>query len=378
MDSMETKNEDNNLIQQEFSTLTQQRLNCQNCAALLVYLPGTRFLVCTYCKFRQAIDNNNNKRFLGEIDYNEFISGGFNESVHQELNIVHCNSCGATPVLKSGVVADSCSFCGNSLVLANGSKAKFLRPQALLPFEVDVKTGLLLFRGWVKKLWFAPRAFLKSAKNDEQLRGVYIPYWTFDSQTSSQYSGRRGVDYQTTETYTDDNGHTRTRTVTETQWSYVSGHVDYFCDDELVIASRSLPSYWAKALEPWDLKKLTLFDERYLSGFYAEAYQLSLTDGYSEAQQGMKEKIHGVICADIGGDHQKVDSVQTTFSGVTFKHILLPVWISSYLYKGKTYSFFINARTGEVQGQRPYSWVKIMFFALCCVAFIVAFLLAVV
>jgi hypothetical protein len=84
----------------------------------------------------------------------------------------------------------------------------------------------------------------------------------------------------------------------------------------------------------------------------------------------MNELIHLSICRDIGGDHQRVSSTNISWKNITFKHILMPIWISAYSFKDKTYRFMINGRTGEVQGERPYSWVKIAFAALAAAAII--------
>ena len=85
----------------------------------------------------------------------------------------------------------------------------------------------------------------------------------------------------------------------------------------------------------------------------------------------MENEIHTAICRDIGGDVQRVHSADSSYSNITFKHILLPVWIGAYRYQGKVYQFQVNARSGEVQGSRPWSWIKIALL----VAFIVLVLI---
>ncbi len=51
--------------------------------------------------------------------------------------------------------------------------------------------------------------------------------------------------------------------------------------------------------------------------------------------------------------------MQTAVSDETFKHILLPIWMAAYKYGGKSYRFVVNAQTGKVQGERPWSAWKI-------------------
>lgn len=139
----------------------------------------------------------------------------------------------------------------------------------------------------------------------------------------------------------------------------------------LVPASNSLPRNYINMLEPWDLQNLSAFDERFLSGFQTEAYQVGLKDGFELAQDRMASHIRLLIKRDIGGDHQRIRRMKTDYSDITFKHILLPLWISAYHYKDKIYRFLINARTGEVRGERPYSTIKIAFAVILGIIIIV-------
>jgi hypothetical protein len=90
----------------------------------------------------------------------------------------------------------------------------------------------------------------------------------------------------------------------------------------------------------------------------------------------MQPTIDSSIHRDIGGDTQRILSKNTRYDDVTFKHLLLPVWISAYRYRDKIYRFLVNARTGAVTGERPWSWVKItlaVLAALIVIAIIVYF-----
>ena len=73
----------------------------------------------------------------------------------------------------------------------------------------------------------------------------------------------------------------------------------------------------------------------------------------------MDNVIHRDVKFDISGDAQRVESVDTQLGTLTFKHVLLPVWLAAYKYRGKTYRFVVNGQTGRVQGERPYSALKI-------------------
>ena len=162
-----------------------------------------------------------------------------------------------------------------------------------------------------------------------------------------------------------------TRTITRTRWHSVSGHVDNTFKDLLVVASKSLPKKYVEKLEPWELDNLVPYNDSFLSGFKTESYQVDLREGFDDAKIKMNEAISSSVCNDIGGDQQRIQSLNTVYNKITFKHILLPIWISAYMYKDKVYRFLINGRTGEVQGERPYSWIKIGLAALVVVAVII-------
>jgi hypothetical protein len=188
--------------------------------------------------------------------------------------------------------------------------------------------------------------------------GIYVPYWTYDADTASRYTGERGTVYYETQRVVRD-GKATTVQVARVRWNPVRGHVARFFDDVLVLASRSLPKSFTDGLAPWDLAAMEPYAPEYLAGFRAEAYAVKLEDGFREARAIMDGVIQRDIRFDIGGDRQRIHQVDTTVRDVTFKHVLLPVWLAAYKYRGETYRFVVNGRTGKVQGERPYSAVKI-------------------
>jgi len=178
----------------------------------------------------------------------------------------------------------------------------------------------------------------------------------------SDYTGSRGEYYYETETYTENvNGEdvTRTREIRRTAWYRATGRVEVDFNDILISASNSLPPKVAGRLEPWALDSLVHYNEQYVSGFRSELYQIDAEKGLEEAQRRMAPAIRDSIAADIGGDEQRIDDVATNYFNLGLKYILLPVWISAYRYNNKLYHFTVNACTGEVVGERPYSAAKI-------------------
>ncbi|PID87744.1 MAG: hypothetical protein CSB06_03655 [Bacteroidia bacterium] len=351
----------------------QNEIICTNCGAKLVFAPGMDSLACEYCGAENAIKIDEKKReeALQEIDFEEYLKKELEDGGEgvEDVTTVRCDSCGAETTFNPNVVSDKCEFCDSPLVSKEAHHTRVIVPKAMLPFKVSKKEAFEAYQYWLKKLWFAPNKLKKNARQTEDLNGIYTPYWTYDSDTTTRYTGQRGDDYQTTETYYED-GETRTRTVTKTRWTRVRGIVSRFFDDVMVPASDSLPRKYIDRLEPWDLENLVPYDTKYLAGFRSEIYSVSLRNGWDFAKEKMDPVIRSDIRYDIGGDHQTISSMDTEYSGTTFKHILLPVWLSAYKYKNKVYRFMINARTGEVQGERPWSWIKITLASLLGIAVI--------
>ncbi|HEY6159633.1 MAG TPA: hypothetical protein VI112_00380 [Bacteroidia bacterium] len=347
-------------------------VKCKDCGAVLKFAPGTNSLKCEYCGAQNEIASDTKTTVVEEIDFEKFLNeNNVSASDKQELVTVKCNGCGASSTLKPNVTSDNCPFCDTPLVVKNGSTCSIIKPKYLLPFAVDRKKGFAEFTKWVGSLWFAPNDLKMYTKNPDKLNGMYIPYWTYDSSTDSQYTGMRGDNYTTTETYTayeNNKPVTRTRTVTKTRWTPASGWVSNNFDDVLVLASKSLPEKYAYALEPWDLTNITAYNDSYLAGFRTETYQVDLKGGFDKAKTIMDVEIRNTVRKHIGGDLQQITTLSTAYKDITFKHILLPIWISAYRYNGKVYRFMINARTGEVQGERPYSVAKIVLTVLGVIA----------
>ena len=341
---------------------------CKDCGAILKFEPGTTHLKCMYCGAANDIVGEQKEVVVEEIDFEKFLNDtNLPSDQKEEIHTVKCNSCGAASTLKPNVTADSCPFCDTPLVIASASTSSIIKPKYLLPFAIDSKKGMVAFKKWVSSLWFAPNDLKKYADNPDKLNGMYMPYWTYDSNTASNYSGMRGI--HRIETYTTTvNGKSTTQTRTVTDWYPCSGSVRNDFDDVLVLASKSLPESYANALEPWDLNNIADYNSKFLSGFRSEVYQVDLKTGFEKAKGRMEVEIRKTVNSDIGGNAQRIISLSTRYDNITFKHILLPVWISAFKYNSKTYRFMINGRTGEVQGERPWSWIKITLLVVGIIA----------
>ncbi|MGF7078280.1 zinc finger domain-containing protein [Mucilaginibacter sp. UYCu711] len=340
-------------------------LNCAGCGALLHFAPGTNNLKCDYCGESNAITTTGDSHAIEAIDYDDFVESIDSEKQNKDVKTVLCKSCGSQTVFDSFVTSDKCSFCTAPLVLDLEGGKQYVTPHYVLPFAVTQPQAVSFFQQWVKGLWWSPNDLAKKVSgNTSILNGVYIPHWAYDTDTVTDYVGERGDYYYTTETYTetvDGKSETRTREVRHTSWSSASGTVDCGFRDLIVPASKSLPGKTLYKLEPWAFNMLVKFDERYMSGFRSETYQINPQDGLNLAIAQTVEKINAEIRNDIGGDEQRIGNTDTEYNNKAIKYLMLPVWISAYNYNNKIYQFTINASTGEVIGERPLSVWKIVF-----------------
>jgi hypothetical protein len=243
-------------------------------------------------------------------------------------------------------------------------------PEAVLPFGVDRPALREAMKGWTSSRWFAPNS-LKKVSAAESSHSTYLPHWTYDAGTVSQYRGERGDHYWVTETYTE-NGETKTRQVQKTRWRSASGVVARDFDDVLISGTTRVSAEHLDKLEPWPLPEAEPYRPEYLAGHETLRYDVEPESGLDTAKSRMASVIEQDCRDDIGGDEQRVHQVDTQYRDVTFKLMLLPVWIACYLHAGKTYHIMVNGRTGEVVGERPYSAAKIAAAVIAAVLVIAA------
>jgi predicted RNA-binding Zn-ribbon protein involved in translation (DUF1610 family) len=346
------------------NTATKQGINhvpCTKCGALLKFTPGTQQLTCEYCGQSNQIEARTDA--ILEYDFYQALQELEQASPSADISQIHCDACGAGFKFETSVHAGECPFCGTAIVTSS-AKARPITPKSLLPFKINEAQAKQQFKRWLNGLWFAPGKVKKYADDDAKLTGVYIPYWTFDSSTETTYLGARGdIYYVSQEVQYEENGRlvSAIKQVPQIQWTPVRGRVTRFFDDVLVGASQSLPRQILDHLEPWDLENLVPYDENYLKGFSSEYYQVDLDQGFDDAKHKMDNVIYQDIAFAIGGDQQRIDQFNTSHHNPTYKHCLLPVWSAAFRYQQKAYRFVINGRTGQVQGERPYSYWKIAF-----------------
>jgi predicted RNA-binding Zn-ribbon protein involved in translation (DUF1610 family) len=264
------------------------RYPCPVCGADLLYEPTDGFLSCPYCRHKEPIPTSADE--VQERSFEQYLQIRPEQMKRLAANAleVQCQSCGALITFTPPEVARECDFCGAHIVAQAKSADPILAPEGVLPFCVTQQQANTGLREWLSSRWFAPNA-LKSFAQPDAISGTYLPFWTYDTNTTSYYNGERGEHYYVTEAYyeRDSQGNQIART---RQVQYVS--------------------------------------------------------------------------RDIGGDEQRIHNVSTHYSRITFKHLLLPVYTGAYSFNRRVFQIVVNGRTGEIQGDRPYSFWKIALFVM--------------
>ncbi|MGY0400060.1 MAG: primosomal protein N' (replication factor Y) - superfamily II helicase [Ostreibacterium sp.] len=345
----------------------QLQFSCQNCGSAIIYEIGSNCLTCPSCQSSEAIEESG--KIIKEYSLDKALTELHLRPLSTPETIVTCDNCGASSKWQYYTQSDLCPYCRTPIAKLDTLNNR-LQIEAIVPFHLDQSVAIDAFSQWIKKRWFAPNVLKQMAGYSTTFRGVYIPHWTFDSLTYTDYEAQRGEDYTDYVTETRlINGERRTVTtpVIRTRWYRAVGQVRLMFDDVLVLASMVIPKVIVNKLQPWDLRRAEPYTPEYLAGLTSQYYQLKLDEAFIIAQQKMTGDIDRAVRLDIGGDRQRIHHKKTRYQNSTYKLILLPVWYSAFAYKGKQYQTVINGQTGKTEGQYPKSPTKIVFAVIVAI-----------
>ena len=345
-------------------TAAISKFACPSCGGESIWNPAKQKLVCPFCGTESPARLDAATGDIVEHDLAAALRGisddarGWKADVRQ----VKCQSCNAISVFNPARQAQNCEFCGAAQLVAYEETKPAFRPESVLPFTVSEGSARDRIRQWYGKLWLAPNALKRRALTDT-VKGIYLPYWTFDAQADAQWTAEAGHYYYTTESYTE-NGRTQTRQVQHVRWEPAAGQLSHFFDDDLVCASVGVHASLLRGIEPFPTQSLKPYDAGYVAGWIVERYQIDLIAGAQAARAAMDAKVQALCAQQIPGDTYRNLSVRTTYSRQTFKHILAPVWLMTYTFGARSFQCVQNGVTGAIQGEYPKSPWKIAFLIL--------------
>ena len=170
---------------------------CMLCGAALKYKPGTETLRCEYCGTDTPIEVKKADE-VQEFDFEQYAQN-FEQLNTKASKIISCKKCGAESTFDESIKSVACPYCTTPLIESDAHEERLIQPSYLLPFKIEGRDIQQHLDTWIKRLWFAPNKLKHQVRYSNKLQGVYIPCWTYDAQTETNYLGERGVDYQTTD-----------------------------------------------------------------------------------------------------------------------------------------------------------------------------------
>lgn len=336
-----------------------ESVKCEGCGSNMVFDPEDQRLECPHCGSSKSFATD---AMASEIDILSGLNNG--ESWEESAASFRCENCGAKVVLNDGKTAEVCPFCGTAHAM-KAEELKGLKPNALIPFAITKEKALELSKTWAKRRFFAPCKFKKNICSDA-LNGVYTPCFTFDSFTTSYYEGRIG----TTHTRTVGSGKNR-RTETYTVWRHIRGTFVHNFDDVLITAGSKFDQRNLDKISPYETNVSKAYEENYLLGFMAYSYDVELEDCWGRAKGRIDQELKRLILSQYVYDKVAYLNVSTAHEKVTYKYVMLPVYVGNFRYNKKQYNYYVNGNSGKVGGKTPLSPIRIIGVALVAIAIIV-------
>lgn len=349
---------------------------CLNCHAELTFDPAVGHWHCAYCfsdfskeELDKAYSSEEAKDAMNsqEQEHNHEHSHNHEQELGDtELDVYHCESCGADLVADETTSSTFCLYCKSPVVIKQRFKGAF-EPAYVIPFKITQEDAVGLYREWIKKKILTPKEY-KQDEEIEKIKGIYAPFWLFDSTAHVDTEGT-GIKVR----------HWRSGDYEYTQKKYYrvvrSGHVSY--EKVPVDSSQKLDDTFMQMIEPYDYKELTDFSMHYMAGFMAEMYDVSS----EESAKVMKERVSQFASTRIRETINGYSSFDKDYEHIDFQKIdhhytLMPIYMVTNIFKDKTYRFFINGQTGKIVGETPIS--KKRQFALFSAIFWGIFILLVI
>ena len=345
-----------------------EKHECPACGAKAEWNPTTQKLSCPFCGTESPYRVDRDTGKVQELD----LTAALRELPDDErgwlaaTRSVCCQSCRAVMVFEPERVGKNCEFCGSPALVDYTEIKAPIRPQGVLPFKIDASRVRDDIRRWWRSKWFAPGRLSTSALVDT-LKSLYIPYWTFDAQVHCPWHADAGYYYYVSVPGRDAKGNPIVRQERRTRWEPASGAIDHFFDDQPVPGTQGLPLDLLRQVEPFPTKELVAYDTAFLAGHVVEHYRVVLLEAAQQSQQQMHATLEAMCAGAVPGDTHRNLHIDPQYSGRTFKHVLVPVWLLSYNFGAKTFQVIVNGYTGSIAGKYPYSIWKIVFLVLAIV-----------
>lgn len=354
-----------------------EKYPCPACGAQAEWNPSKQKLVCPFCGTESPyqIDRDIGKVAERDLSGALLVTAAADKQWQDQRRSVQCQSCKAIMTYDASRVGQNCEFCGSPALVAYDEIKSPIRPEGVLPFRVDHGRVRDDIRRWWRSKWLAPGRLAKAALVDT-VRSLYIPYWTFDAHAHCPWDAEAGHYYYVNVEGRDSQGRSVVRQERRVRWEAASGVVEHTFDDELVPGTTGVSQDLLRQVEPFPTGEIVPYDRAFLSGHVVEHYQIALSEAAGDSESQMRAVLEQLCARQVPGDTYRNLVIHPVFSGRTFKHVLVPIWLLVYMFGSKSYQVVVNGYTGRIAGRYPYSPWKIFFLAVLAVIALILFVLA--
>lgn len=353
---------ENNLNQSEREQTLQEKesvfIKCEGCGSNMTFDPLTQKLKCEHCG-KQVDFNKSNQ--VDEVLLEEALKNA--PKWNDEVTLYSCENCGANFKMTNTEVSVICPYCSTTHIVKREDLAG-VKPTAVYPFLLDNHSAIGASKKWAKRRIFAPSKFKKNLI-ENNLHGIYMPFFTFDSDTYSYYEGRLGE--RRTRTVRNSKGETRTETYIV--WHFVKGNFSKFFDD-VTITAGGISQKELDKLQPFKKETLCVYENKFLSGYSARHYSKDIKQCWNDAKKVIDRQLQQDILHYYGYDVIDYLNVSTNHNSVTYKYVLMPVYRLNYRYNKKDYPVLINGNNGKVTGKAPVSPLRVAVAVVLGIALI--------
>ena len=331
---------------------TSQDNKCPSCGGTLAFDPATGGLVCNFCGNHVALNTVTAAPGVGytieELQHN----GG--RRIQYGVKQVVCGTCGGSFISETSAISGLCPYCGSNSITESGDVAGVLEPTGIVPFRISKDEAQGIFKQWISARRLAPMDIAKNAQITD-LVGVYVPYWVFDCDTYTPYSGKFGKTYGSG----DD---------TYTKYHKSTNVCQMPVKNLTIMATGRLEkdSFW-KSVSKFDFTSMKEYDANLLSGFWSESYTIDGVTSWQNAMNRIYEMIRKQIMRKEDADCIAKIDMTPQAGNIRAKYVLAPIWITSFDYHGTIYRVLVNGQTGDVAGTWPKSF-KRFFITLGLIA----------
>ena len=261
----------------------------------------------------------------------------------QGMKAYNCPSCGAELICDATTAATSCPYCGNPTVVPVQFHG-MLKPDYILPFKLNKEAAIAALKNYYKGKRLLPKAFADQ-NHIEEIKGVYVPFWLFDGQAVVD------ITFNATRSESHRRGNQRV-TITDHFAVRRAGTVDFAKIP--VDGASKMPDTHMDAIEPFDYSELRPFSMAYMPGFLADKYDVDSKDCAKRADARAAATAEMEISQTAQGYTTCVPvNKNIRLRRGKVKYALLPVWMLSTRWNGKSFLFAMNGQTGKLIGDLP-------------------------